>query len=129
MISEAYGYTGRGDELTFYDITADVPALRAGSNYGTLVGFWNSITYAPLTLIAGGITDKVNRKNMIFISCFFGGICTCANYYAARPQGLYILISMRALNGAFSAFFQPATYSLINDMFPKSHRTRAFFLY
>lgn len=108
---------------------ADVPALAEGSNYGTLVGFWNSVSYAPLTLIAGGITDKVNRKNMIFISCFFGGLCTCGNYFAARPNGMYILISMRVANGAFSAFFQPATYSLINDLFPKSHRTRAFFLY
>ena len=105
MISEAYGFTGEHDNTKFYDITRDVPALNAGSNYGTLVGFWNSVTYAPLTLIAGGITDKVNRKNMIFTSCFFGGICTCANYFAVGENGLYVLIVMRALNGAFSAFF------------------------
>jgi MFS family permease len=105
MISEAYGYTGNSDGKTYYDIVADVPELAEGSNYGTLVGFWNSVSYAPLTLIAGGITDKVNRKNMIFTSCFFGGVCTCANYFAARPDGMYVLISMRVANGAFSAFF------------------------
>ena len=119
MISEAYGFSGDHDAEARFDIRTDVPDLT-DDNIGTLIGFWNTVTFAPATIIAGGITDKVNRKNMIFITGFFGGVATWLNYFAARDDGLYVLIAMRAANGFFCAFCQPATYSLINDMFPKS---------
>ena len=76
-----------------YDIRADIPALNDG-NIGTLIGFWNTVTFAPATIIAGGITDKSNRKNMIFITGFLGGVATCLNIYADDdygPNGLTIL--------------------------------------
>jgi|TARA_B110001450_G_scaffold249578_1_gene267141 MFS family permease len=133
LISEAYGFSGDHDGELTYDIRRDVTKLN-DDNIGTLIGFWNTVTFAPATIIAGGICDKVNRKNMIFITGFLGGIATCLNYYAGKNDGvqidgIYILQAMRALNGLFCAFCQPATYSLINDMFPKSSRTKAFFLY
>jgi MFS family permease len=129
LISEAYGFSGDHDAETKYDIRTDVPGLNDDTKYGLLVGFWNTITFLPAVIIAGGITDKVNRKNMIFITGLLGGLATCGNYFAFRHNGLYVLQAMRAANGFFSGFCQPATYSLINDMFPKSSRTKAFFLY
>jgi MFS family permease len=131
LISEAYGFAGVNDNTKGFDIRADVPQLTDETS-GTLFGFWNTITFLPAVLIAGGITDKVNRKNMIFITGFLGGLATCGNYFAVSTttfNGLYVLQAMRAANGFFSGFCQPATYSLINDMFPKSSRTKAFFLY
>ena len=80
-MSEAYGFSGDHDNEPLFDIRTDIPDLNDG-NIGTLIGFWNTITFAPATIIAGGITDKVNRKNMIFITGFLGGLATGANYFA-----------------------------------------------
>jgi len=103
LISEAYGFSGDHDSQPVYDIRTDVPAL-SDDNIGTLIGFWNTITFAPATVIAGGITDKVNRKNMIFITGFLGGVATSLNFYADRKGGIHILQAMRAANGLFCAF-------------------------
>ena len=104
LISEAYGFSGDHDKMPIYDIRTDVKDL-SDDNIGTLIGFWNTVTFAPATIIAGGICDKVNRKNMIFITGFLGGLATCLNYYADDPvNGINILRALRAINGLFSAF-------------------------
>ncbi len=90
------------------------------------MGFYNTLFYAPMTLIIGGYTDKINRKNLIMISCIFGSIITILNAWARSVNDL---IFLKIISGFISALFQPASYSLINDLFPKQSRTRAFFMY
>ncbi len=48
------------------------------------MGFYNSVLYAPMTLLVGGFTDKVNRKNLILASCFVGGFATLANAFVVN---------------------------------------------
>ena len=79
-----------------------------------------------MTLIVGGYTDKVNRKNLVLGSCFVGGFATLANAFATNLDTIIIL---RVIMGFVSALFQPASYSLINDYFPPKMRTKAFFGY
>ena len=79
-----------------------------------------------MTLIVGGFTDKVNRKNLILFSCLVASILSCLNGIATE---LWHLNFLRMVNGALASLFQPASYSLINDYFPKSSRTKAFFMY
>lgn len=90
------------------------------------MGFYNSLCYAPVTLIIGGYTDKINRKNLILISCLFGSIVTILNAWATKLEHLIVL---KVCFGFISGLVQPASYSIINDLFPKSKRTKAFFLY
>lgn len=91
-----------------------------------LMGFYNSLLYAPMTLIVGGFTDRINRKNIILSSCFIGGFVTLANAFISD---ITIFTILRVAMGFFSSLFQPASYSLINDYFPPTHRTKAFFIY
>lgn len=90
------------------------------------MGGYNSMLYAPMTLLVGGYTDKVNRKNLILSSCFIGGFVTLANAYTTN---LSVVIGLRIAMGFFSSLFQPASYSIINDYFPPAKRTKAFFIY
>ena len=83
LLYEAYGYHGKGDHYKFYDLKADVPTLT-DSNYGGLASLSQSLTFAPCTLIAGGITDKVNRKNLVLLTGILGGLSTAGNYFAAN---------------------------------------------
>jgi len=104
ILTEAYGYKGKGDGKTFYDIIADVPSLTP-SKFGTLAGIWQTLCYAPCTLIAGGITDKVNRKNLVLFTSIIGGLSTAGNYFAAKNDyGYLIMVIMRCINSATSAF-------------------------
>lgn len=109
----------------YLSITKSLPELD-GKQYGLLMGFYNTLFYAPMTLIIGGYTDKINRKNLIMISCIFGSTITILNAWA---QSVNHLIILKIISGFISALFQPASYSLINDLFPKASRTRAFFMY
>ena len=90
------------------------------------MGLYNSMLYAPMTLLVGGFTDKVNRKNLILGSCMLGGVVTFSN---AWTNNLDVIIILRIAMGFFSSLFQPASYSLINDYFPPPSRTKAFFVY
>jgi MFS family permease len=90
------------------------------------MGVYNSVLYAPMTLLVGGFTDKVNRKNLILSSCFVGGFFTLANAFVTDIN--YIIV-LRISMGFISSLFQPASYSIINDYFPPTSRTKAFFIY
>lgn len=94
--------------------------------FGLLMGVYNSMLYAPMTLLVGGFTDKVNRKNLILSSCFVGGFFTLANAFVSDIK---LIIALRITMGFLSSLFQPASYSIINDYFPPSARTKAFFIY
>ena len=87
LLSEAYGFSGEHDGIPTFDIKTDVKGLT-DDNIGTLIGFGNTVTFAPATIVAGGICDIVNRTNMIFITGFLGGIATCLNYYAGVNDGI-----------------------------------------
>lgn len=73
-----------------------------GKTYGLLMGAYNSLFYAPMTLIIGGYTDKINRKNLILISCILGSTVTCLN---AMVRDINDLIYLKIVSGFLSALF------------------------
>ena len=73
-----------------------------GTQYGLLMGFYNTICYAPMTLIIGGYTDKINRKNLILISCIFGSTVTIITAWARNVNDLIVL---KIISGFISALF------------------------
>ena len=62
-----------------------------GTNYSLLMGFYSSLLYVPCMLFVGGVTDKVNRKNLILLSSIFGGILCSLNYFAYNLNFLIII--------------------------------------
>lgn len=91
-----------------------------------LVGPGYSCLFAILLLFTGSLTDKVNRKWMLSLSCLCWSITT---YMHSHAHNIEQLIGMRAVLGGFHAFFGPAAFSMVADFFPKEKRARAFFIY
>ena len=85
-----------------------------------------SLTFAPLLLFVGHLSDTWNRKLMIGICCFLWGLISYANSYVYE---LYYLYTYRLLLGLVQAFTGPALYSIISDFFPPHLKVRAFFIY
>lgn len=74
-INAMYGYNveGKGD-LPYYKIENDIPNFT-GDTYAYLVGFLYSVSFIPMIIFVGYITENTNRKNLIAISCFLWGAC------------------------------------------------------
>lgn len=89
------------DKGEFLSIMKSIDGLD-GQQYGLLMGFYNTLCYAPVTLIIGGYTDKINRKNLILISCIFGSCITILNSWATKIDHLIIL---KVMNGFVSGLF------------------------
>ena len=90
------------------------------------MGLYSSLLYVPGMLIIGGVTDKINRKYLILFSGIIGGVLCALNFFA---NTLEILIVLKIFHGLFHALSQPATFSIISDLFPKERHTYVFFLY
>jgi MFS family permease len=71
--------------------------------------------FTLFSLIAGNISDNFNRRNIVALSCIVWSIATAMQYTATSYQDLAI---DRLLVGASQAFFNPAAYTLISDLFP-----------
>ena len=63
---------------------------------------------------------------MICIACLLWGFVTFLNSFCTT---FFELLILRMLLGTFMAFFGPALYSLIADIFPVDQRTNAFSVY
>jgi MFS family permease len=85
------------------------------TNYGILVGPAFNILNGVIVLFTGGLTDKVNRRNMICVACLLWGFVTFLNSFCST---FFQLLVLRMCLGALMAFFGPAVYSLIADFFP-----------
>lgn len=63
---------------------------------------------------------------MLSLACLMWSIVTYLHSYAKTVNQMVVL---RVALGGFHAFFGPAAYSLVSDLFPKQKRARAFFIY
>jgi MFS family permease len=83
-----------------------------------------SLTYAGFLVLGGRTADLYGRRRFcIFGLCIFGG----GLLVAILAQNVWMLIAARALEGFGSAFFIPASFSLINVLLPDGPiRHRAF---
>jgi len=118
----AYGYTGIGllANNPIYEIGTAYPEMAAW--FGLLTGLIYGLPYAGFGLVAGQISDKVNRKLFLGIVVIMASLCMGATGFSSS---FGVLVVMRVLHGMLNAASNPLSFSLITDYFPKEKRATA----
>lgn len=83
-------------------------------------------TYAPyviMSIFAGALSDKWNKKNIMLISDSFAALCTVVVLFLLQSGRLEIwhLYCLNALNGLMNTIQQPAADVTISILTPKKH--------
>jgi MFS family permease len=90
------------------------------------VGSIYSASFITTIIFAGYITENFNRKVLVGSVCFLWGVITYWNAYCTTVMPFYI---GRFIMGGLQALPTPASYSLIDNMFPAQLKIRAFFVF
>lgn len=91
-------------------------------NYGILSGPAFALSLAFFGIFGGVVADRVNRRFIIALSCLLWSLMTAL---AGLVDSFALLYITRFLTGIFMAFFNPACYSIISDIFHPQLRTTA----
>jgi len=98
----------------FRHINADI--IFSKEMYASLASFGFTAIFALVSLFAGSISDQFNRRNVLALSCVAWSIITALH---SKAKTFTDLIPLRTLLGISQAFFNPAAYTLIADLFPQ----------
>jgi MFS family permease len=121
-LTYAYGYTGLGITANngIYEIATAYPQLKQW--YGLLAGLIYTIPYSFFGLVAGKISDSVNRK-------FFLGLviilASATMGISGAVNSFFVLSVMRVFHGMLNSSSNPLSFSLIADYFPPDKRATA----
>jgi predicted MFS family arabinose efflux permease len=86
-----------------------------------------AFTYAAATLVAGYVTDKTNRRNLVAAGIV---LWTAGTFIFAFAENLNTLLGARMMTAFGEALLGPAGLSLLCDFVPPNRRGRAIaFLY
>jgi len=85
-------------------------------------GLFYTLPYASFGLIAGKISDKVNRKLFLGITVI---IASLMQGLAGFTNSFSVLVAMRMLHGCMNSATNPLSFSLISDYFPMEKRATA----
>jgi len=85
--------------------------------YAALSGAGFIVFYALMSLVAGSLADRSDRKAVAVGSAFVWSIATACQALCTSFSGVAVL---RAIQGISQAFCTPAAYTLIADSFPKA---------
>eukprot|EP01038_Epipyxis_sp_PR26KG_P008728 gene8728-11793_t len=96
----------------------NVDLIFSKEQYGVLASLGFTLVFAIVSLFSGGVADKYNRKIIIAIACSIWSIATIL--HGSSAQSFSDLIPLRAIIGASQAFFGPAAFTLVADLFPKN---------
>jgi len=72
--------------------------------------------FALVSFFAGNFSDKYDRGLIVALSC---AVWSGATALQSQASGFSDLIPLRAIVGGSQAFFNPAAYTLLSDLFPK----------
>uniref|UniRef100_A0A7S2WU90 Major facilitator superfamily (MFS) profile domain-containing protein n=1 Tax=Rhizochromulina marina TaxID=1034831 RepID=A0A7S2WU90_9STRA len=92
------------------------------SEYGILTGYGFSATFVVTGLFMGRAADKHNRRNIVTIGCYIWNLALAA---MGMSSNFYELLIFRLVLGFGEAFSNPASYSMIADLFPPEKRPQA----
>ena len=87
-----------------------------------LIGSAFMWVYASGAPLAGYISDRVRRKDLILGGCLFWSFVTLATGWCSK---LWHFVTVRALEGFGETFYFPASMSLTSDYHDKRTRSRA----
>jgi len=119
------GYGVIDHEGKFYHINLAIHGWSE-EKYGVLAGPAYCIPLGCCLLISGAISDHFNRKIIIIISSLGWSSVT---FYNAYVKDINVMFMTRFFIACFHAFFIPASYSLVIDLFPYRKRFKAFLIY
>lgn len=78
--------------------------------YGWLIGVFYTIPYCFFGLVAGKMTDTVNRKNFLGIVLMLAGLSVgVTGFY----DSFVLLAGMRMIHGALNSASNPLSFSLV----------------
>jgi len=90
--------------------------------YGLISSFLFSSSYSTLGVWAGVLSEKLNRKWLLGISCILWSATTLG---AGAVDSFFFFCAMRFMLGGFESSCNPASYSIIADYFPPAYRSTA----
>lgn len=90
--------------------------------YGLLVGLIYTVPYSFFGLVAGKISDNVNRKFFLGLVLILAG-ATCG--VTGFVDSFFMLGAMRVIHGMLNSSSNPLSFSLIADYFPPEKRATA----
>ena len=106
--------------------TTYVASLEDAGVLGGLVNSANAIPALMCRVIAGRCLDRGQRKTIIYIG--LGGFCLAALGYAYMP-GIWLLILLRAVDGAAFSAATTACQTAATDMIPESRMAEGLSYY
>ena len=83
--------------------------------YAALASFGFTAVFATVSLFSGDVSDRYSRNRVTTISCLVWSLATALQAYATKFSDL---VPLRAIIGASQAFYNPAAYTLLADIFP-----------
>ena len=103
-----------------YEISTFFPELK--NWYGLLAGLVYTLPYAGFGLIAGKISDKVDRRLFLAIVVC---LASATMGVSAATSSFAVFSLMRVLHGMLNSASNPLSFSLISDYFPPDRRATA----
>jgi MFS family permease len=121
-LTYAYGYTYLGDveKKTTFEIASSFPQLKQW--YGLLAGLIYTIPYSFFGLVAGKISDSVNRKLFLGIVII---LASATMGISSVTNSFFVLSAMRVVHGMLNSSSNPLSFSIIADYFPPDKRSTA----
>jgi MFS transporter, DHA3 family, macrolide efflux protein len=92
-----------------------------------LLGFFSSLSFILVSPFAGVLTDRINRKWVMFFADLASGLVTVMLLilsFRGEMQFWHLYLA-EGLSGAFDAFQSPAFFSSISQLVPKEEFTRS----
>jgi MFS transporter, DHA3 family, macrolide efflux protein len=116
-----------GTYMTDFAISLWVWQLTGSATPLTLVAFFSQILRIPITLFAGIIIDRFNRKNLMILGDTIAAISTGALLALYLTNNLHIwqLYFTGAINGCFRQIQNLAYEASLTQIVPKQHYARA----
>jgi len=113
-LAYTYGFKGDGAraENPYYEIKTAYPDLV--TYYGILSGLAFAASYSVCGIFAGIVSDRVNRKVFVGITCILWSACT---FFSGLIDSFGALFAFRFLLGFFESAFAPCAYGIISDYF------------
>lgn len=92
------------------------------SQYGVLASFGFTSLFALSSLLAGKLSDRIDRAKLTSASCFIWGLATIGMGFAPSFE---VVFALRVLQGLAMGCTTPAAYGLLADLFPANLRSTA----
>ena len=103
----------------WFNLVASAARHRALTDAGTAISFLFLVRFLPLFLMspfAGVIADRFDRRQILLVTDLLRAVTVASFLLVDRPERLWLLYVLTALQFVFSAVFYPAETALIPNV-------------